>query len=460
MLVAALALVLIARTHADDAPVIVLPDRHTTGVVVDSQTERAFVASYNDNQRGGHLVMIDATNGRPVQMMPLSFTPVVMALDIRAERVYIAGPKNTANDVLSIVDARDGVMLRPIVLPANVHSIAMDALHGHVYIGSAGDGETQSSGSVSILNVTSGRRERSLPLGGDPWGLALDARTNHLVVGLYTSDVYGSGEYGTTHILTLDAGSGRVVNDLSLGTVEGRSLVLDAHAGRAFVLTNNLTGAFSSTPTKNKGIVTIIDTVSGALVRQTLLIGQPADMAIDEQTSHIVVADDGPSPVMQTAPSTRARAWWSSRVPSRPATEGRLSVLDARSGRVLRSVHVDGAPVAVALSPTSGFILATRTSLVDASGITFDAGTVSSLDEARGVMHGVAQAPTLPNVGRLAVDDRTGHIFVVSDGGERLVQGPWSWAPSWLRKILPFIPTQRIQTQSFPARITVLGTGR
>jgi len=40
----------------------------------------------------------------------------------------------------------------------------------------------------------------------------------------------------------------------------------------------------------------------------------------------------------------------------------------------------------------------------------------------------------------MAVDERTGHVFVLNGPRTVPVPDPWAWLPAWLRRRLPFLP--------------------
>jgi len=456
LLVATLAAVALVRAQPAATPVVVaLPDQHPYGVVVDSRTGHAFVTSDSDNRVGSHVAMLDATRGALLRTVALPLAPVALAVDPRAARVYVVGTTGAASDgAVSILDAGSGSVLRTITLPPLTRCVAVDERDGRVYVGSAGAGYTGSRGVVSVLDATTGRRVRTVSVGGDPWALAVDDRTRHLVVADYVTVQAGGGGYDTTHLTTLDARRGRVIRDLALGRVGISALAVDDHAGRAVALTNNFFGASGVNP--NSGAVHILDTTTGALVQSTPLTGLPVSLVVDIRAGRVVVTYNGPVRVVtttQTAPGGFVQGRSVSLVPT---GKGRVSVLETRSGRLLRTAQVDGAPGAVALGVTPGHILVASASPSGTGGQVLGGGTITLLNEQTGVIQSVVSVAAPLTARTLAVDSRAGRVFTLNDGVASTAQDPWGWMPSWLRTRLPFLPAHPVRTRPVPARVTVL----
>jgi len=479
LLVATLAAVALVRAQPAVTPVVVaLPDQHPYGVVVDSRTGHAFVTSYSDNRVGSHVAMLDATRGALLRTVALPLAPVALAVDPRAARVYVVGTTGAASDgAVSILDAGSGSVLRTITLPPLTRCVAVDERDGRVYVGSAGAGYTGSSGVVSVLDATTGRRVRTVFVGGDPWALAVDGRTRHLVIAGFRWVTGGGGSgYATTHLTTLDARSGHVIRDLSLGRVGISALAVDDHAGRAVALTNNFFGSAvaltnnffgSSGVNLYSGTVQILDTTTGARVRSTPLTGLPTALVADVRTGRIIVTHNGPARVVTTTQTGPGGVVQGQSVSLAPTGKGRVSVLETRSGRLLRTAQVDGVPGAVALGVTPGHILVASASPSGTGGQLLGGGTITLLNEQTGVIQSVVSvaapltARTLAVDARtLAVDSRAGRVFTLNDGVASTAQDPWGWMPSWLRTRLPFLPAHPVRTRPVPARVTVLTVSR
>jgi len=456
LLVAALATVGLFHAPPAATPVVVaLPDQHPHGVVVDNHTGHAFVTSYSDNRIGGHVAMLDATSGALLRTVALPLLPGALALDSRAARAYVVGAIDTANDgAVSILDTHSGTLLRTTTLPPLTRGIAVDEQAGRVYVSSAGAGYTGSRGVVSVLDARTGRQVRTVAVDGDPWVLAVDDRTRHLVIARYLWVTAGGGGYVTTHLTTLDAGSGHVIRDLALGRVGISALTVDDHAGRAVALTNNFFGASGGNP--NSGAVQILDTTTGALVQSTPLTGLPIALVADVHTGRVVVTYNGPARVVTTTQTGPGGGVQGRSVSLAPTGQGRVSVLETRSGRILRTAPVDGVPRAVALGVTPGHILVASVSPSRTTGQPPGSGTITLLDESTGRIQNVARVATTLNERMLAVDNRTGRVFTLNEGVVSATHDPWEWIPPWLRTRLAFLPAHPVRTRPVPARVTVL----
>jgi len=456
LLVATLAAVALVRAQPGATPVVVaLPDQHPHGVVVDSQTGHVFVTSYSDTRIGGHVVMLDATSGALLRTVALPLLPGALALDSRAARAYVVGATDTASDgAVSILDTHSGTLLRTTMLPPLTRGIAVDARDGRVYVGSAGAWYTGSRGVVTVLDATTGRLLHTVSVTGDPWALAVDDRMRHLVIAGFRWVTAGGGGYATTHLTTLDPVSGHVIRDLALGRVGISALTVDDYAGRAVALTNNFFGSSGVNP--NSGTVQILDTTTGTLVRSIPLTGLPIALVADIRTGRVVVTDDGPARVVTTTQTGPGGGVQGRSVSLVPTGQGRVSVLEARSGRFLHTAHVDGVPEAVALDVTHGHILVASVSPSSTTSQPPGGGTITLLDASTGKIQNVARVAATLNARTLAVDNCTGRVFTLNGGVASAMHDPWGWIPPWLRTRLPFLPTHPVRTRPVPASVTVL----
>jgi YVTN family beta-propeller protein len=92
-----------------------------------------------------------------------------------------------------------------------------------------------------------------------------------------------------------------------------------------------------------------------------------------------------------------------------PMGSGSVSVLDARSGRLLRTIPVGVAPSAI------------------------------------------------------AVDERAGRAFILNSGGTWEDKGgpdTWRWVPAWIRHHLPFLQQQKTRLHPAPTSVSVIDNTR
>jgi DNA-binding beta-propeller fold protein YncE len=62
--------------------------------------------------------------------------------------------------------------------------------------------------------------------------------------------------------------------------------------------------------------------------------------------------------------------------------------------------------------------------------------------------------------GDIAVDERAGRALVLNLGGTVHVTDAWRWLPLWLRRRLPFVPRQGPGARTVGGSVTVLDTTR
>ncbi len=143
------------------------------------------------------------------------------------------------------------------------------------------------------------------------------------------------------------------------------------------------------------GTVFMLDASSGAIIRTVDVGLNPLMGAVDEQRGRVYVLSRGPLTMQSDTAYTSGYA---------PVGAGSVSVLDAASGQLLRTIPVGVDP------------------------------------------HG------------LAVDERTGHVIVVVGGGTIDVPNadPWAWAPDWLRQRLPFMARPAHHWRHVTPTVTVL----
>lgn len=184
-------------------------------------------------------------------------------------------------------------------------------------------------------------------------------------------------------------------------------MAVDARTNRAFV-TN-----------RTDDTVSMLDARSGAVLR-TLPVGQgPLSLAVDTRTRRVFVVNE---------------------------TAGSVSVLDARTGRRYRTVPVGAIrpqpeaaanPVDLAVDERWGHVFVLNEGAIDQRGRATP-GTVSVLDATSGrVVRTIAVGI---NPSALAVDEAAGRLVVVNTGppGPSRHQDPYGWVPPWLRSWLPW----------------------
>ncbi len=314
---------------------------------------------------------------------------------------------------------------------------------------------------------------------------------------------------------TLDGRDGTVLRTVKAGIAAGGNVVptavmaVDDHGGRVFVLDNGLGAAIN-------GTVSVLDAASGRLVRRVVVGPEPTAVSVDEQTGRAFVTSSNSISVIDTRRLTLLRtitigAGSAPLVSGAPVVDaGRVyvttyiggesvSILDAASGRLLRTVALHSAPDLVLMDAVTG-----RLFTIGADGIgvlderhgtllrtiaeNWDYRLQAAVDARSGEVAVVAAPPAGPNnadqmsgialfdgrtgnpsrgeiptgVGpvALSVDERTGRAVVLNQGGVVAADDPWSWMPGALRHSLPFIPPRRSATRAVPASVSIVDLSR
>lgn len=276
-------------------------------VVVDARTRRAFVVD-----AVGTVHVLDTDSGSILRTLAINPQGGRELCDVvlveRTYRVFITMGDGFTPSILTVLDARTGSVQRQIPVGRYAHTVAVDEHTGHAFVTNLNDS------TVSLVDAGSLRVLRTIRVGTAPQFVAADAQTGHVFV----------TNGGDTTISMLDARSGAVLRTVAVGASPG-SLVVDAHAGRVFVVTDRGT--------------CVLDTRTGSLLR-TVAAGTSSSNAVDHNPIDVAVATRKGRAFVINAPAY-----------DRHGTRlgDSVSVLDARSGRVLRRLPVGRSPVALAL---------------------------------------------------------------------------------------------------------------
>ncbi len=171
-----------------------------------------------------------------------------------------------------------------------------------------------------------------------------------------------------------------VVRTVAVGPVP-LDMAVDSGAGRVFVV--------------SRGVISVIDAATGKLLRTTTIMGGGlgAAVAIDARRGRAFIASCG-MPGRFGAPSA-----------------GTISVLDTRSGRVVRTIRLPAQNIALDAATGRLFVTSGRTFRTSHGRLL--AGRVTTLDENGRVLASILPGP-FP--GAIAVDAATNHVFVTIAG--------------------------------------------
>jgi YVTN family beta-propeller protein len=176
----------------------------------------------------------------------------------------------------------------------------------------------EGTGQLAVAPFPSGRQRRGVKAGLD----RVDERTGHAFV----------ANQGDNTVSVLDGNRGAVLHTSAVGT-NPTTLAVAARTGRVFVVN------------RGDGTVSVLDARTGAVLR-TVAVGAIRPQAVSFTNAVDVVVDERDGRAVVLNGSARDRAG--------NHTTGSVSVLDAGSGRLLRTVTVGRAPVAAAVDETTG----------------------------------------------------------------------------------------------------------
>ncbi len=399
-----------------------------SALAVDEQTGRVFVTDGVDDT----VTVLDARDGRILRSESVNMSPQAISMDERVGRVYVA---DFYGEVATL-DARSGAVLNTTSVPnfSPLSAVVVDARENHAFVASY-DGN--GAGDVTMLDARSGALLRTISVGKMPGVLAVDERRGRLFA---LNEGYVGNAYASS-VSVLDTRRGRLLRTIPVGRLAS-ALTVDARRGRVFV-------------SSNRGVL-MLDAASGRIIHVTALRGDA--LAVDERTDRVFVAGSGGLFTLDATSGrvlrrfvTNAGIWWGAAVDARHGyvmfrTARGTYLVDAHTGRLLSALPVEANPrnwAIVGRHTPRIFIPIDGPVHTDNDPTSF--GTVEVLNARTGRVLRTITVGLLPEM--VAADERTGRVFVVNMGcpapthpcGDA-VPVAWGWVPDWLRRLLPWLP--------------------
>lgn len=290
-----------------------------TALAVDARVGRAFVCGFD-----GRVRVLDTRNARIVRTLSVGRGLSAVAVDARRGYAYITNPAST---VIRMIDARDGVLLRTTPVGVTPTAVAVDTQTGHVFVAWGGM-------MVSMFDGTTGQRLHTIRAG---LGLtiAVSARTQRVFV----------VDESTNTVDVLDARSGSLMRRTPVG-LSPVAAVVSERTGHVFVA-NQLSRTLS-----------ILNATTGAVVATTPVTVDPIAVAVDDQRARVLaIGVDNPAdrPGGSNVVNNLLYA-----IAAQKGFNGAVSVLDARSGVMVRTVREGQFPSAVAVDETTNHAFVTN----------------------------------------------------------------------------------------------------
>lgn len=271
------------------------------------------------------------------------------------------------------------VIQNSVQVAPDPYDMLIDPATGHVFV------TADAADRVSVLDARTGMLLTTINVGYQPTLMALDVRTEHLVVLNSNADIHphGKSRYGSISII--DVTHNRVIHTRPLHW-NPCAVAIDAGSGRAFVVGNTRT-------------MLVLDTVTGAVVRTVQL---PAGLGL-EATSGSMRFDPRMHHVFIRGEIDSLNGF----------IDGMVVTVDSPSGAVLRAqtLHADLTDMALDSAGVRLYVSGTITPFPAQPDPRALAGTVNILDTATGRLLG-----TLRHVGHaadaIAYDAGNAHLFV------------------------------------------------
>ncbi len=360
------------------------------------------------------------------------------------------------------LDARTGQSLPLLSVDAG-HGLSIDARTGLLY--ALPSGGTVGGGAPTVLRAHdphTGRVVRTIALPDDsPNGgvgalaidgrgvgaLAIDGRGRVLVAVRVAFRPVGAA---TVSVDVVDLTRGRLVGHIVLpgaGFIAAyRPPLLDAARGRAYIGLST----YGSGPAQ----VAVIDTGRGTLVRDLATGVGFGTIAEDTRTGRVFATALGAVRTVTTR--TPGGGTGTRQV---PGGVGGLRVLDARSGTLLQRVPIGVGTTDVVVDERRGRVYALNIGPADARGRLTHPGTLSVVDERSGRVMRTLAVGAVPVT--LALDRRHDRLLVGCYGAVGgTPDDPWAWVPSQVRRLLPFVPRPTAPSATPQGSVMVLDTTR
>ncbi len=259
-------------------------------------------------------------------------------------------------------------------------------------------------GTVTVIDTPSGRALHTTAIGPR---VAFGPTAAFAAVDRHTGHVFVDGDDGS--IAMLDASTGRLLHILTdTASPDNRQIVADEQTARVFI------------GHRDESVVTMIDGRSGAMLRRIAVCGSPFALGLSGRLGRVFVkCNDGTTDVLDARMGrvlrgiTTGTAWGTvvadeqtGRVFVISDVAGQLSVLDARTGTLVRTLPLGGF---AATDERSGHVFLARV-LPNATG----SHEVIMLDGRTGAV--LRHIPVAANPGAPVVDPQTGHVFIASVG--------------------------------------------
>lgn len=369
------------RAIAGSAPVAIAVVGDTpVAIAVDADTSRAFVL--NQGNRGtpapsGTVSVLDTRRLQVLRTVPVGIAPAAVAIDRGTQHVFVVNsgaPPLSCDGSVSILDARSGnKVVGDITVGNDPVAIAVDEALQRVLVLNRGDACAGARGTLSVLDARDGRLLHTIAVGSYPVRVVVDPQRHVAFI----------GNLRRSAMSAIDIAHARVTATIALGIPEGTLAQLQLDAPRQRVLVLGYPPRAENDGSNGTGSLTTLDARTGRLLNSVPL-PNPLSVAVDESSGNALVTTGGlvnntrrsevggrvialhepqgnvlytrqvgVSPVALRVDGPRGRVYVLNEgtvLAGAARGNGSVTILRARSGRVLCTVSVGHRPADVALS--------------------------------------------------------------------------------------------------------------
>lgn len=302
-----------------DKTVTVGPEPESVAVSPDSR--RVYVGD------DGDLTVIDASSNKVVKTIKTgSEWSITVSPD--GHTIYAATQPGPAKfQGVTVIDARSGIVTKKIRLPAPQASlqpwsvtVSPDGRRVYVTNGSAAD----RLGFVDVVSTSTGQVTNTITVGGNPRAVALskDGRT------LAVANCGGCGEGGSNErdtVSLISTASNEVTRTVAVG-VAPHGIGISPDGSHAYVAIDGLYDDHH----QQRGHLLALDTATGAITGKVAVGLAPSAVAVSPDGSTIYVTNEGYGG---------------------DGSQDSVSVINAGTLHVVRTIHVGEGPSGVAVAP-------------------------------------------------------------------------------------------------------------
>jgi YVTN family beta-propeller protein len=286
---------------------------------VDTDAGHAFMSDFGTGVR-----MLDTRAGTILHTLMVGAGLSAVAVDGRLRRAFVTDARRQA---VLVLDTRRGTVVQVVKVGPNPYAVAVDTQSGRVFV-------AWGAHRVSVLDARSGRVLRTLT--GLGRTIAVDEKTRRVFVANPSDDT----------VSVLDAWSATVLRRVRVGHVPD-ALAVDGRRGHVFVAN---WGSLS---------VRMLDAKSGTVLTTSSVAVNPVALAVDQRVGRVFAV--GVANPMDQKGGNNFLAQLTYAIAYQVGRNGAVSVLDARSGAVIRTVRVGQFPAAVAVDERVGRAFVTNT---------------------------------------------------------------------------------------------------